>query len=157
MARPAKLIRPINPSSGPTHRTRVRRHTSQQAVELGPNGGKVEYLPNGDKVEWIIEADKAGKKERWPLLLRRNDRDVSAAHDEYWVKVNYLRHRELMNRMRKSDPRLHKQEAAAVREYENKYGKENLPGTRYEEALCEGRLSALSWVLGLRWEESMDI
>ncbi len=142
-------------------RTDAQMSDPADSNALGPNGHRIGYTPEGDKVEWIPDDDDPDQL--WPLLLRRNDKQILEAYREHWDKVWWNRHQDWRRRLESGEESLseaqelvYQRAAAAAVRIEDTYGLGNLEFDDHELGLLSGRMSALSWVLGAEWDESLD-
>jgi hypothetical protein len=129
--------------------------------ETGPNGFRVGYTKSGDKVEWLPDDEHPG--EEFPMILRRGDKEIMAAQQKFWDMVWWNRHMCWRERIASGEePLKDEQQAvfaqakAAAKRIEKKYGKKNLGWDTFDWGLLSGKLSALAWVMGAEWEESLD-
>ncbi len=95
--------------------------------------------------------------------FRRTDKEIGKAYDEFWHKVWWHRHQTYAREIKAGDVILTDGEMACFKKgaekaakMEKKYGRNNLIMTDFDFGLVSGRMSALAWVGGTEWDESMD-
>jgi len=132
-------------------RTRAEITDPVKPGAVGPNGHRIGYR-NGDKVEWIRDDEHPGKE--WPTILRRSDKAILKAYNEFWDKVWWNRHQVLLEK--EGQESVPKEALEAAKRIEKKYGAKNLGWDDFEWGLLSGRMSALAWVMGSEWDGSLD-
>jgi len=151
----------LHAGSPKVRRTRAQLVDPAPSDAEGPNGYSIGYTKAGDKVEWVPDDEHPDKF--LPLLLRRNDEQILDTYNELWDKVWWNRHtvwrqkvergEEVLSESQRTAFEKAKEAAAAI---EAKYGPDNLGWNDFEWGLLSGRMSALAWVLGAEWDESLD-
>jgi hypothetical protein len=108
-------------------RTKAETNDPVEPGDKGPNGFRIGYTPEGDKVEWLPSDEVEG--EEWPMILRRGDKAILAAYNEFWDKVWYNRHQNLVYRISQGEQTTIPESGyAAARRLERKYGKRTFVG-----------------------------
>lgn len=143
-----EFVEQYQPVAGFRDRRKPAAHLAPD--DRGPNGYRVGLSPEGDLVEWI--PDEEFGEEPFPMILRRNEATIGEQYNEFWDKVWWNRHMVAREKGQALPDRAYE----AAREIEAKYGRENLGWSDFEWGLISGRMSALAWVLGAEWDESLD-
>jgi len=89
-------------------------------------------------------------------FVTRTKAEILELHEELFDKIWYNRY---WNRILSGDtaaPEIEERAAIAALIIEAKYGKENLLWNDFEWGMLNGKLSAIRWMTGDEWEESLD-
>ena len=128
---------------------------------VGPNGHPVSYDMEGNFVEWHPdEEDETGTASPYPMILRRSDASISARCGECLDRLWYVRHSVFMEKLYEGketiDADILRGALKNAHRIEQTYGIETLCLSDWEYGYVSVKLSALTWVLGSEWEESLD-
>jgi hypothetical protein len=126
---------------------------------VGPNGYPVGYDMDGNFVELIPnQEEETETASPNPMILRRSDASIIAKEKEYWDRVWYVRQTVRMQDAADGkgtiDPDTLKGALKSAHRIEQRYGIDTLLLDEWEYGYLSGKLSALTWVLGSKWEDA---
>jgi pyrimidine deaminase RibD-like protein len=140
---------------------RTPEQLAEPGGQLGPNGHPIAYNNDGDKVELLPDEDNPG--DSWSLILRRSDQKILDAYNRIWDQVWWNRHQAWKNRIESGDETLtpvrqtlYMEAEQKAAEIEARYPNGELELDDFDWGLLSGRMSALAWVMGAEWNESLD-
>ncbi|MBL0407190.1 hypothetical protein JKG68_24990 [Microvirga aerilata] len=128
--------------------------------QLGPNGYPLGYMSDGSITELMPDEEEATATHASTLVRGQNE--ISLAYKNLWELVWYQRHQESLHQDRLARPltpteaeifERAKETAQRIRET---HTIEELNIDEFDYGLVSGRMSALAWVLGTDWDESLD-
>ncbi|MFH1370396.1 MAG: hypothetical protein ABII09_03815 [Planctomycetota bacterium] len=105
----------------------------------------------------MIQKNSDNQPDDEELFEERTEEEILATIDELTDKVWYNRHQVAKEQIEAGledvDPGIWKQALAKAKEFEDKYGLENLgPYDDFEWGMLSGKLSALRWLIGFEWD-----
>src|SRR5216683_2076071 len=139
----------------------VLRNLTDQVRELKVDKPKRDRLEQQRRMTELfkLHKDEDPDGEPWHMILRRNDKDLLAAREEFWEKVWWNRHMIWLEKLASGEEKLKESQKTifatarkAARRIERKYGRKNLGWDTFDWGMVNGKLSALNWVLGDEWD-----
>lgn len=123
---------------------------------IDKEGCKTTQNDDGEQTRWWSTSEfknDDSEENDIPMIIHRGRTAVYAAYQEYWDKVWYARHEADVAAGIPIPP----SGMSGASHLESQYGKLNLECTsEFDYGLLCGRLSALAWVGGAEWNESLD-
>jgi TRAP-type mannitol/chloroaromatic compound transport system substrate-binding protein len=143
----------------------VKEFVPLKDVVMPPPEGYETYHTNGDPLDCRSENLAFRKKRRkvQKKILNRSDNAIRAEYDELRERVLWNRHKAWVQRVENGEIQLPEAQKSILekveeeaREIEKKYSEENLLFDKFDWGIVNGQMSALAWVLGAEWDESLD-
>jgi hypothetical protein len=128
--------------------------------QLGPNGYPLGYMSDGSITELMPDEEDATATH--PSTLVRGENEISLAYKNLWELVWYQRHQESLHQdswarpLTPTEAEIFESAKETAQRIRETHTKEELDMVESDYDLVSGRMSALAWVLGADWDESLD-
>jgi len=146
-------------------KTTTATRAKRKAPGILPSPKELKAMGHGDLVKVMRKHPEAFAhiRQRSDNPLRRSDKEIARAYKEFWERVWWVRHKVLIHEIETGKVKLEKAGMAGLEigkkgaaRIQRKYGLKNLVLSDFEYGLVSGRMSALDWVMGAEWNESLD-
>ncbi len=123
---------------------------------------RIETTPDGEQIAWVPDDEFEGNE--YPVLLFRSPEAATHEYHQISDYVWYNRHQQRKQKIEHGEiilntpnaVQIHKTAESNAKKIEKKYGLDYLYCNEVEHFIRLGRMSALAWMLGSSWEESLD-